>query len=86
MSDNPYLTKEYKKKLGVAAEPATAIREVALDLPAHNFLAWQQEAYEAVMSGKNFFIELGKGAGKTYLADAIRQDMAIIDKVLEELE
>jgi len=80
---NPHLTDEYKKKH--KQELKQESREIQLKLPNHRFTQWQQEAYDAIMSGKPFIWHTGRACGKTYLANAIRNDIESLDKLLKEL-
>ena len=55
-------------------------------LPDHKFTKFQQIVYDQVMAGANphTFAHWPTGSGKTYLYNAIKEDMAIIQKIIDE--
>jgi len=80
------MNEEKPKSNGVPhpiVEAETNISDVS-SLPDYNFSPIQQQVYDAVMSGKAVSIRWGWMSGKTYVFNAVREDLAIIRKLLNE--
>ena len=50
----------------------------------HNFTKLQQKVYDAIMRGENVIVSWPIGIGKTYLYNAIREDLKAIYTAFEE--
>ena len=75
---------EHRDIIAEAEELKKGGIDCKVGLPDHKFTDWQQEAYNQIMSGQNAVIHRGIAVGKTYLYEAIKEDMAIIQARIDE--
>ncbi len=74
---------ENNKKLMIAvAEKVLLVVDTELHKD-HGFTKKQQEAYDAIMAGKNPSVDWPRASGKTYLYNKIKEDVALIRKAFE---